>query len=110
MRFLVMKTCPGLFLFAGLSCGAPQPERSASNEASARSAAAAAVLRQAQARGAAAVVDSMFHDPAFDDVVTSGIGSGDSLWLVVARTLKPASDAAISESLEMSLGVALPRN
>jgi hypothetical protein len=52
----------------------------------------------------------MFRDPTFDDVVTSGISSGDSLWLVVARTLKPASDAAISEGLEMSLGAALPRN
>jgi len=70
---------------------------------------AVALIREVKRVGAKRMVDSMFRDHSFGDMIDSGITTGDSAWLVLARRLKAVSDGGISEELEMSLGAALPK-
>ena len=70
---------------------------------------AVALIREVERVGAKRMVDSMFRDHSFGDMIDSGIATGDSTWLVLARRLKAVSDGGVSEELELSLGAALPK-
>ena len=70
---------------------------------------AAAVLRTIAHDGADSAIARYFlRDSAFGDGVLRGIASGDSAWLRVARLLRPAADAGVSESLGIAVADALP--
>jgi hypothetical protein len=70
---------------------------------------AATVLATIRVEGPARAIDRYFlTDATFGDAVLQGIASGDSSWLRVARELRSASDAGVSESLEIAVADALP--
>lgn len=71
-------------------------------------AAADSVLSLIRTKGARAAFDTMARDPATEERWTDSIATGDSAWLLVATTLRPASDAGDSEGLDVTLGLALP--
>ena len=60
------------------------------------------VLSQIKLGGVPAVAKRIDTDPTFAESVTSGIATGDSAWIEVARAITPASSAA-----EASLNIAL---
>jgi hypothetical protein len=64
------------------------------------------VLSDIKLRGAAGISQRIDSDENFGRSVVSGIASGDSLWLVVADRLAPAS-AAAEASLSIALATAL---
>lgn len=70
---------------------------------------AVALIREVERVGAKRMVDSVFRDHSFGEMIDSGIATGDSAWLQLARRLKPAADGGVSEELELSLGEALPK-
>jgi hypothetical protein len=66
------------------------------------------VLSQIKLGGGAAVGKRIDTDPTFAESVMSGISSGDSAWIEVARQLAPTS-AAAEASLSIALATALPK-
>jgi hypothetical protein len=70
--------------------------------------AADSVLSLIRTKGVRAALDSMLRDPAVDERWSDSIATGDSVWLLVAKKLRPESDASTSESLDQSLARALP--
>jgi hypothetical protein len=68
------------------------------------------VQRQIANDGPAKTLESLFRDDARWDGVLNGVASGEIGWLGVAATLRPVSDAHASETLEMAIQEALPKN
>jgi hypothetical protein len=66
------------------------------------------VLSQIKLGGGAAVGKRIDTDPTFAESVMSGISSGDSAWIEVARQLAPTS-AAAEASMSIALASALPK-
>ncbi|HUQ98123.1 MAG TPA: hypothetical protein VM166_01635 [Gemmatimonadaceae bacterium] len=67
------------------------------------------VLSQIKLGGVPAIAKRIDTDPTFAESVTSGIASGDSAWLEVARAITPASSAA-EASINIALAAALERS
>lgn len=67
------------------------------------------VLAEIRVTGGGTVVRRIDSDPEFGRSVMDGIASGDSVWLEVARNLRPAS-AAAEATLVIALASALPHN
>lgn len=66
------------------------------------------MLSEIRLRGATNVARRIDDDESFGRSVMSGIATGDSAWLEVARRLTPAS-ASAAASLTIALASALPR-
>jgi hypothetical protein len=66
------------------------------------------VLSQIKLGGVAAVGKRIDADPTFAESVMSGIASGDSSWIEVARQLVPTS-ASAEASVAIALASALPK-
>ena len=66
------------------------------------------VLSQIKLGGVAAVGRRIDADPTFAESVMSGISSGDSAWIEVARQLVPTS-ASADATLAIALASALPK-
>ena len=123
-----MRSCLVLSLTALSACAAAGTDSSTAREpardSSAARAAAPIVMQHAligasgadtalaaiRRSGAQHVLDSLNHqDNAAYDRYDRGFASGDSLWLEVARALRPATDGETAESLVETLAVdALP--
>lgn len=67
------------------------------------------LLSEIRLGGAERVAERIDSDTRFGQTVMDGIGTGDSLWLEVARHLEPRS-AAAEASMAIALAGALPRN
>ena len=67
------------------------------------------VLSQMKMGAAGAVSRRIDNDQKFGQSVMSGVATGDSLWLEVARQVKLGSSAA-EASMAMALAAALPRS
>jgi hypothetical protein len=65
------------------------------------------IISAAQAEGARQVIRQLFESNVWQTHVYPGISSGDSQWLEVAKTLRPATDAGASEEMDDALSLAL---
>jgi hypothetical protein len=71
------------------------------------------VLHDIETKGAPVVIEQQYDDgrsgKTFDQLLEK-IETGTTAWLDVARTLYPATDAATTSGLEVSLSIALTHN
>jgi len=58
--------------------------------------------------GADKAVRRLFEDRATEGALLNGIGTGGAGWLRVAQELRPVSDGAASEGLDIAIQDALP--
>jgi hypothetical protein len=77
-------------------------------EAAASLPSSAALLSDIDINGPRAVLSRLWANEFQFQALSAAIESADSNWLEVARRLKPASDAAVSLSLNYSVARALP--
>ena len=70
--------------------------------------AASAVREMIRTEGADKAVRRLFEDRATEGALLNGIGTGGAGWLRVAQELRPVSDGAASEGLDIAIQDALP--
>ena len=71
---------------------------------------ASAVREMIRTEGADKAVRRLFEDRTTEGVLLNGIGTGGAGWLRVAQELRPVSDGAASEGLDIAIQDALARN